>query len=386
MSCYVKSRAEKDVNPTDGPAQPSEARAWDGADQSFGRRPSHEHSSGTPVRMAMPGLDEELSSQSHKGVKKRGRGRPVIYQGDPDAPGLDPAQRRLLQRRISNRESARRTRKRHQEHAESLYAKAKSLHRNCNILVAQVDALELKRSQSEALEKEMADVLRMKDEQVQDVHQECQTLAAQVDVLKLKLIQSEALEKRLTEVLQMKDEQMGASKREIEYLESKICGLALQLKEQKMLRLEMHLGMQGSRSAMNSSHMQDPCSEVLVRPGSGSLSQNWDPYALSESAAEQYCDEAWLPILDSLTSQPARQTGLLHARGEACPTHATAFLVRPPCNTASQVNMELPNISGASEGVACPQASLIYMMREVGLLQDIPVGGTTDLRWHRARP
>ncbi len=56
--------------------------------------------------------------------------------------------------------------------------------------------------------------------------------------------------------------QMGASKREIEYLESKICGLALQLKEQKMLRLEMHLGMQGSRSAMNSSHMQDPCSEV----------------------------------------------------------------------------------------------------------------------------
>ncbi len=126
--------------------------------------------------------------------------------------------------------------------------------------------------------------------------------------------------------------------------------------------------------------------QVLVRPGSGSLSQNWDPYALSESAAEQYCDEAWLPILDSLTSQPARQTGLLHARGEACPTHATAFLVRPPCNTASQVNMELPNISGASEGVACPQASLIYMMREVGLLQDIPVGGTTDLRWHRARP
>ncbi len=58
-----------------------------------------------------------------QGVKKRGRGRPVIYQGDPDAPGLDPAQRRLLQRRISNRESARRTRKRHQEHAESLYAK-----------------------------------------------------------------------------------------------------------------------------------------------------------------------------------------------------------------------------------------------------------------------
>ncbi len=51
----------------------------------------------------------------------------MIYEGDPDAPGLDPAQRRLLQRRISNRESARRTRKRHQEHAESLYAKVCAL-------------------------------------------------------------------------------------------------------------------------------------------------------------------------------------------------------------------------------------------------------------------
>lgn len=43
---------------------------------------------------------------------------------------------------------------------------AKSLHRKCNILVAQVDALELKCSQSEALEKETAEVLRKKDEEV----------------------------------------------------------------------------------------------------------------------------------------------------------------------------------------------------------------------------
>ena len=58
-----------------------------------------------------------------QGIKKRARGRPVIYQGDPDAPGLDPAERRLLQRRISNRESARRTRHRREEHVASLYAK-----------------------------------------------------------------------------------------------------------------------------------------------------------------------------------------------------------------------------------------------------------------------
>ena len=47
----------------------------------------------------------------------------MIYGGDPDAPGLDPEVRRLLQRRISNRESARRTRERHQEQAAILHAK-----------------------------------------------------------------------------------------------------------------------------------------------------------------------------------------------------------------------------------------------------------------------
>ncbi len=79
-----------------------------------------------------------------QGVMKRGRGRPVIYQGDPDAPGLEPEQRRLLQRRISNRESARRTRKRHQEHAESLYAKvcAFSPCPSCSMFLLHVLALE----------------------------------------------------------------------------------------------------------------------------------------------------------------------------------------------------------------------------------------------------
>ena len=57
-------------------------------------------------------------------VRKRNqRGRPVKYLGDPDAPGLDPEQRRQLLRRISNRESARRVRKRHQEEVERLRVK-----------------------------------------------------------------------------------------------------------------------------------------------------------------------------------------------------------------------------------------------------------------------
>ena len=56
-------------------------------------------------------------------MAKRNRGRPVIYQGDPDAPGLDPEHRRVLLRRINNRESARRTRMRNQEELASLYTK-----------------------------------------------------------------------------------------------------------------------------------------------------------------------------------------------------------------------------------------------------------------------
>ena len=42
------------------------------------------------------------------------------YQGDPNAPGLDAEERRQLLRRIANRESARRMRKRHLEELHDL--------------------------------------------------------------------------------------------------------------------------------------------------------------------------------------------------------------------------------------------------------------------------
>ncbi len=45
--------------------------------------------------------------------------------------------------------------------------------------------------------------------QVQDLHENCRAVEAQVDALKLQLSQSDALEKRLTEVLHVKDEQVG---------------------------------------------------------------------------------------------------------------------------------------------------------------------------------
>ncbi len=52
----------------------------------------------------------------------------MVYLGDPDAPGLEPDQRRQLLRRISNRESARRARNRHHEELATLCAKVCALH------------------------------------------------------------------------------------------------------------------------------------------------------------------------------------------------------------------------------------------------------------------
>jgi hypothetical protein len=51
---------------------------------------------------------------------RRHRGRPVKYQGDPNAPGLTKDERRQLLRQIANRESARRMRKRHLDELRDL--------------------------------------------------------------------------------------------------------------------------------------------------------------------------------------------------------------------------------------------------------------------------
>ena len=51
---------------------------------------------------------------------KRKVGRPIAYCGDPYAPGLLPEQRRVILRRIANRESARRVRARRQDELERL--------------------------------------------------------------------------------------------------------------------------------------------------------------------------------------------------------------------------------------------------------------------------
>ncbi|CAL5223499.1 g6025 [Coccomyxa viridis] len=69
----------------------------------------------------MPQSDNELSQQDTKdGKVKRKVGRPIAYSGDPFSPDLEPEQRRIILRRIANRESARRVRARRQDELDRL--------------------------------------------------------------------------------------------------------------------------------------------------------------------------------------------------------------------------------------------------------------------------
>ena len=54
---------------------------------------------------------------------KRKVGRPIAYCGDPNAPELTPMERRVVLRRIANRESARRVRSRRMDDYEHLLRK-----------------------------------------------------------------------------------------------------------------------------------------------------------------------------------------------------------------------------------------------------------------------
>ena len=47
-------------------------------------------------------------------------GRPIAYSGDPFSPALQPDERRVILRRIANRESARRVRARRQDELDRL--------------------------------------------------------------------------------------------------------------------------------------------------------------------------------------------------------------------------------------------------------------------------
>lgn len=54
---------------------------------------------------------------------KKKVGRPITYNGDPNAPELSEAERRKVKRRIANRESARRVQQRRKEMIDELQHK-----------------------------------------------------------------------------------------------------------------------------------------------------------------------------------------------------------------------------------------------------------------------
>ncbi len=61
---------------------------------------------------------------------KKKVGRPITYNGDPNAPELTEAERRKVKRRIANRESARRVQQRRKEMIDELQHKACTLLRH----------------------------------------------------------------------------------------------------------------------------------------------------------------------------------------------------------------------------------------------------------------
>lgn len=58
---------------------------------------------------------------------KKKVGRPITYNGDPNAPELTEAERRKVKRRIANRESARRVQQRRKEMIDELQHKVTSV-------------------------------------------------------------------------------------------------------------------------------------------------------------------------------------------------------------------------------------------------------------------
>lgn len=74
----------------------------------------------------MGGVDTTHASISHvmQGWHKPKKvGRPITYNGDPNAPELTEAERRRVKRRIANRESARRVQQRRKEMIDELQHK-----------------------------------------------------------------------------------------------------------------------------------------------------------------------------------------------------------------------------------------------------------------------
>ena len=82
---------------------------------------------------SIPGMEYESARVACILQGKRRVGRPIAYQGDPDAPHLTPAERRRIKRRVANRESARRVRARQFLQVSAMADKVMILNLNLNL-------------------------------------------------------------------------------------------------------------------------------------------------------------------------------------------------------------------------------------------------------------
>ncbi|KAL0044922.1 hypothetical protein WJX82_002132 [Trebouxia sp. C0006] len=78
---------------------------------------------------------------------KKKVGRPITYNGDPNAPELTEAERRKVKRRIANRESARRVQQRRKEMIDELQHKLIYIQHHHHHLMQHLSKLELEKGQ-----------------------------------------------------------------------------------------------------------------------------------------------------------------------------------------------------------------------------------------------
>ncbi|KAL3145640.1 hypothetical protein ABBQ32_003182 [Trebouxia sp. C0010 RCD-2024] len=78
---------------------------------------------------------------------KKKVGRPITYNGDPNAPELSEAERRKVKRRIANRESARRVQQRRKEMIDELQHKLIYIQHHQHHLMQHLSKLELEKGQ-----------------------------------------------------------------------------------------------------------------------------------------------------------------------------------------------------------------------------------------------
>ncbi|KAL0029497.1 hypothetical protein WJX77_011945 [Trebouxia sp. C0004] len=129
--------------------------AEDAAESDYSDEESDPEQDATPRRSSRKRnatqASREGDDQDWSKPKKKKVGRPITYNGDPNAPELTEAERRKVKRRIANRESARRVQQRRKEMIDELQHKLIYIQHHHHHLMQHLSKLELEKGQLQAL-------------------------------------------------------------------------------------------------------------------------------------------------------------------------------------------------------------------------------------------